>query len=314
MADSKQHGILLEAGTNELEVLVFSLGKISCGVNVAKVREVIGKIQTRTVPRAHPSVIGVTNLRGRVLPIIDLQLYFYPDKDSEAAQRHVIVTEFNDMTIGFMVDEMERIYRLRWEQIRPIPLSMSHQAAVTSICQLDDKIVLMIDFEKIAFDIRGVAMTPQGIDEINDKEVDRSGQRLLIAEDSGIMMDHIHRSLQKAGFGHITKCSNGREAWERIAKSTQEGEPRYDAIISDVEMPQMDGLHLCRRIKEHPELRNTPVVVFSSIVSGDNEKKLEAVGADAGLTKPALPGLIKILDRLIDERKAKLAEQVAQAV
>lgn len=288
--------ILTEAGTNELEVLVFSLGKTFCGVNVAKVREVIGQHKARRVPAAHPAVVGVTNLRGKVITLLDLQLYFYPGQPSTHPQRHVIVTEFNERVMGFVVDGVERIYRLGWESVKPVPFNLKgiDAASVTSICEIDGKLVLMIDFEKIAFTIEGVQMAeaaPGGMAEA------RTG-RILLAEDSAMMRAFIERSLRNAGYTNLTIVEDGAAAWEQL-EAVLNGAAPFDAIVSDLEMPRMDGLHLCRRVKQTPQLRDVPFIVFSSIAGRSHDVKLNAVGADAALTKPRLPELVEIVDRLI---------------
>ncbi len=294
------HGILLEAGTNELEVLVFSVRDLHCGVNVAKVREVIASFHTVHVPQAHPAVVGVCNLRGEVIPLIDLHLYFFPGVQSDAPQRSVIVTEFNNMRLGFIVDGVDRIYRLRWEAILPLPEHLaSCDTAMTSVCKLDeDNIAMMIDFEKIAFDIQGIAVAAEHVAGAG-AGVNRDQRRVLLAEDSPTMRSFMYNTLVEAGFGEVVATDDGAQAWARLQDVIAGKAPPFDVIVSDVEMPQMDGLHLCRRIKESPALRDVPVVVFSSLVSDDNLKKMASVAADASLTKPQLAQLVGVVDRLL---------------
>jgi two-component system chemotaxis response regulator CheV len=296
----KTKGILLESGTNELEALVFTLGKLRCGVNVAKVREVIGLPQRTHVPMAHPAVIGVANLRGRVIPLVDLQLYFTPGQDSACDDRHVVITEFNNVLLGFVVDGVEQIYRLGWDQVEPAPHSSDYDnAAVTSICHVGDQLVLMVDFEKIAFDIQGTQMAADQIGEAAEG-FDRQACRILLAEDSQTMRNFMVETLKGAGYGQVKSVGDGADAWAELESSLQKpSNERYDLMISDIEMPRMDGLHLCRRVREHAELRDMPVVIFSSLVSEDNEKKTSAVGADATLTKPQLGRLVEFVDRLL---------------
>ncbi len=296
---AKGKGILLEAGTNELEILVFTLGTQRCGVNVAKVREVIGMVKPIRMPQAHPAVLGCANLRGKVIPLVDLQLYFHPDQPSTCEQRHIIITEFNDMVVGFVVDGVEQIYRQGWETIEPLPSNhTNHCTAINSICHIDDDLVLMIDFEKIALEIAGVSVEAQDVGQ-EAIGCDRSTKHLLLAEDSATMRGFIYETLVKSGYTNAVAVSDGAQAWQRLLESLEEGNPRFDLLISDIEMPQMDGLHLTKRLREHPELKQTPVVIFSSLVSHDNLKKMEAVGADATLTKPQLVDLVQTVDRLL---------------
>lgn len=294
--ENKDHGILLEAGTNELEVLVFTLGKLRCGVNVAKVREVIGQSRSTFVPRAHPAVVGVANLRGQVIPLVDLQLYFNPGHHSDATHRHVIITEFNDLTMGFIVDGVEQIYRVGWKQVEPAPMNSGQEnAAVTSICNIDDRLVLMIDFEKIAFDIQDVHMRDEHVEHAAD--FNRGDYRILLAEDSTTMRRFMQQTLTNAGYSRLVTVGDGQEAWEALQAAVES----FDLVISDIEMPRMDGLYLCRQIKSNPRWSNLPVVIFSSLVSGDNQKKMNQVGADATLTKPQLVKLVEMVDELLQK-------------
>lgn len=299
------NGILLEAGTNEVEILVFTLGKLRCGVNVAKVREVVGQVEPVKVPQTHPAVVGCANLRGCVIPLIDLQLYFHPDQHSECEMRHIIITEFNNNVLGFVVDGVEQIFRLGWDAIEPMPAGQgTESAAVTSVCHIDNNLVLMIDFEKIALDVQGIDLEVRNVSgEVEG--LDRSAMRVLLAEDSGTMRKFISETLIRAGYTRLVSCSDGAEAWKQIENTLSSPDaPPFDLLVSDIEMPQMDGLHLCKRIKDHPQLRDMPVVIFSSLVSDDNLKKTEVVGANATLTKPQLAELVKIVDGLLTRVEA----------
>jgi two-component system chemotaxis response regulator CheV len=302
MSDNKA-GILLEAGTNELEVLVFTLGKLRCGVNVAKVREVIGSVQIVRMPQCHPAVVGVANLRGQVISVVDLQLYFEPGCPSEAETRHLIITEFNNILMGFLVDGVEQIYRLGWDQVDPAPGSGGQEhAAVTSICHVDESLVLMIDFEKIAFDIAGISLAAQQVTSTAEG-FRREEQRVLLAEDSPTMRQFIVQTLHDAGYRNLVVTGDGQEAWEQLTAAGAS----FDVLVSDIEMPRMDGLHLCKRVRQDPSLCDMVLVIFSSLVSSDNLKKMDAVGADETLTKPQLAQLVEILDRLIERRIAQPA-------
>jgi two-component system chemotaxis response regulator CheV len=304
--------ILLEAGTNELEVLVFRVGKLNCGVNVAKVREVIGDYKLTHVPNSHPAVVGVCKLRGSVLPLVDLEGYFNGGQRSDlSGKRNVIITEFNDMTMGFIVDGVERIYRLPWEQILPLPAHLaSVDTAITSVCKVaENNIAMMVDFEKIAFDIQGIDVAAQRIERPRNG-VKREAVRILLAEDSQMMRSFMVETLQQAGYEQVTAVENGALAWEQLEATAAGTTEPFHVLVSDLEMPQMDGLTLCRKTKEHRDLGQTPVVVFSSLVSSDNVNKLEQVGADAALTKPQLNQLVAIVDRLV----AKAAEEIPEAL
>lgn len=302
--DDRQQ-ILLESGTNELEVLVFSLGKTRYGVNVAKVREVIGQVNLVHVPMTHPAVVGVFKLRDNVIPLVDLQLYFDSNRPSQAPQRSVILMEFNDFQIGFLVDGVERIYRMSWKEVKPMPMGQGDKdSVITSVCEVDKHLALMVDFEKITFDINGDqnifnrgGMVPE-----NGAKT-RKDHRILLAEDSPTIRNAIRSNLIESGYSQVTACSDGGEAWHQIEQTASDPSlPRYSIVVTDIEMPQMDGLHLCKRVKENPQLKGTPVIVFSSLVSDTNLKKCEAVGANAAITKPQMVRLVEILDDMLKTR------------
>lgn len=303
MAQSEdRQGILLESGTNELEILVFSCGPTRYGVNVAKVREVIGQVKLVDLPLTHPAVVGVFKLRESVISLVDLQLYFEPGTQSEATQRSVILMEFNDLLTGFLVDRVERIYRMSWNDVKPMPTNQNNpNSVITSVCEVDNGLVLMIDFEKIAFDISGnqsVFATIDGPDGLDPAE--RGAQHVLLAEDSPTIRNAIRSNLIQSGYTQVTDTSDGAEAWSTLEASLGDGGGKpFTLIVTDIEMPQMDGLHLCKRIREHPQLKALPVVVFSSLVSDANLKKCEAVGANAAITKPQMGRLVEILDQLL---------------
>jgi len=314
MATSTPGDILLDAGTNELEILVFRLDRGFFGVNVAKVREVILGRKPTESPGRNANVFGMINLRGVLVPLVDLRatLGLPPTSADELTQRRVIVTEFNGLTTGFVVDTVDRIHRVSWSQIKNVPdvneLSSIPSIAVSSctgVIELDDELVLMVDFESIAdgiTDIEGLHI--QSVD--NPDGIDRAKHSVVIAEDSPFMRHTMERVLRDSGYENLTVVSDGIAAWNAVEASI-DADP-ISVIITDIEMPQMDGLHLTKRIREHAELVDLPVVLFSSLVSDDNRKKGEQVGATMQIGKPDLTRLVHIIDLLaagrIEDAKA----------
>ena len=300
MGSAEKQKILLESGTNELEVLVFTLAGQRYGVNVAKVREVVEPIEVTRLPQSHPSVTGVFQLRNTISPLVDLQHCLKLGGLSAHNDGKIVIMEFNDARIGFLVEDVEQIYRVSWKNVAPVPdVEGVHDAPVTAIAHIADDMVLMLDFEKIVFDIGGVDLFAQSAQRVK-KKVDRGEQRILIAEDSHVIRGMIKNNLVQAGYQNLTTSSDGQDAWERLESGVSiDGTLPFDLLITDIEMPRMDGLHLTRRIKEHAQLKVLPVVVFSSLVSSDNVKKCEAVGADAQITNPQLAELVDLLDRLL---------------
>lgn len=291
--------ILTEAGTNEVEVLVFHLNDGYYGVNVAKVREIIKPVTLTSLPYSHPSVKGVFCLRGHVHPLVDLRRYFsMPDAEKEEESR-IIVMEFNNDQMGFLVDEIDRIHRVSWKDMSEVPWSESDgDTAITSVLKIDDKMILMLDFERIVFQISGVTELSRANEQTGP--VDRASIRVLLADDSATMRRMLRNSMKDAGFNDITLVKDGEQAW-KTAQEMLEAASLPDIIVTDIEMPRMDGLRLTKLLKEHPRLNNIPIIVFSSLVSDDNLKKCKAVGADRQLTKPELPMLVHIIDEMLEQ-------------
>ena len=292
--------ILLDAGTNELEVLVFGLGKGSYGINVAKVREVIQPLPLSVCPNQPESVLGMFNLRGHVLPLVDLPGYLnIATLQGEDKSSRIIVTEFNGMQAGFQVERVEQIYRISWSQMRPPADAQidSKNSAVTGIIEMDERMILMLDFESIVDHIR--MLDKMHIKEVdNEQQVDRSSRRVFFAEDSSFIRNVIQSLLVNSGYTQVKGFNNGAEAWNAIQQAKSEGQ-LPDAIVTDIEMPQLDGLTLTKQIKADPELQKIPVIVFSSLITEDTKHKGDRVGANAQITKPQFPDVVKLLDRLI---------------
>lgn len=289
--------ILTEAGTNEVEVLIFQLNGGRYGVNVAKVREIIAGVVLTKLPESHPSMRGVFKLREQVVPLVDLRRFFgLPAAESEEHSR-VIVMEFNEERLGFLVDHVERIHRLSWKVMSEVPWTGSDvDHAITSIVHVNEQMVLMLDFERIAFRIAGIHDLQAALP--STRGFDRAGITILLADDSQTMRRMLTKSLEDAKFGRILVMNDGEAALNKLTEMADAGDSP-DVVVTDIEMPKMDGLHLTKRIKEDPRLKHLPVIVFSSLVSDDNLKKCKAVGATRQLTKPQLPCLVETIDEVL---------------
>jgi two-component system chemotaxis response regulator CheV len=291
--------ILTESGTNEVEVLVFHLNEGAYGVNVAKVREILPTGRLTRLPRSHRAVRGVFRLRENVLPLVDLRAYFnMPSLPDESSMR-IIVTEFNGQRMGFLVDHVERIYRMSWKDMSEAPwTNPAGEQPITSIAHVADAMVLMLDFERIAFQIAGIDKFEAAAD--GAAKIDRARVTVLLADDSSMMRRMLERSLRDAHFGNVIVVDDGQQALEKLIELA-DGASLPDMVVTDIEMPRMDGLCLTKCIRENPRLAQLPVIVFSSLVSDDNLKKGEAVGANRQLTKPQLPRLVETIDEVLSE-------------
>jgi two-component system chemotaxis response regulator CheV len=293
--------ILLESGTNEVEILVFHVGSLRLGVNVAKVREVLEQKTVVQVPEAHPSLLGCVRVRNNVAPCVSLRRHL-----GESLVEHVggkmILMEFNSSQTAFMVDDIERIHRVSWNQIAPVPELLANSSTpVTGVATLEGRLVTILDFESILADISGQHWE-QGVEASSDSG-QRKDKHLVLVDDSANIRKAIAATLRNNGYARVTTFENGHQAWQWFEQQLSTGaspDTIADLLISDVEMPMMDGLHLTRRVKEHPLLKSLRVILFSSIMTPDNHKKGLAVGADAQLTKPEFGQLVRLADQLLE--------------
>lgn len=316
-----QSNILLEAGTNELEIVEFYLEEKAgtdsppyrgyYGVNVAKVLEIIRMPKVTALPEVqNPCILGAFNLRSSIIPLVDLALWLGKTSHEPEEQPKTIVTEFNGVTTAFMVSGVNRIHRISWEEVES---PNKYVAAVSNntvigVVKLEGRIVFLLDLEKIVANLNpklGLRLDDLG------EDYDRSERRrALVADDSALIREMLRDLLEKANFD-VEVVDNGREAWERLqdikGKSTAENRPITDFVqvmVSDIEMPMMDGHNLTKRIKEDPALKDLPVILFSSLITDKLRHKGLAVGADDQVSKPEVTDLARRALALIKERAA----------
>ncbi|PRO64440.1 chemotaxis protein CheV [Alkalicoccus urumqiensis] len=286
-------GILLESGTNELEIILFSVGSGLYGINVMKVREIIQPSEVTAVPHAHQNIDGMIRLREEIIPVINLSKVIGTPV-SENTNEKMIVAELNQRKMAFRVDSVSRIHRISWEQIeKPQETGSGMQNITTGIVKMEHAMVLLLDYEKIVYD----AMPEADFFKSNAKageKPERSEKKLLIAEDSPTLRSLLENTLRDAGYTDLLLTEDGREAFDVLENSSH-----VDLVITDIEMPGMDGHHLTKKIKEHSEYRALPVCIFSSLITGDLRHKGDRVGADAQISKPEINTLVSELDRLL---------------
>ncbi|EAG0851082.1 chemotaxis protein CheV [Listeria monocytogenes] len=300
---TEEKGILLQSGTNELEIVTFTVGENLFCINVLKVKEIIHPLEVTPVPDSNPAIEGVSQVRGEIMPVVNLaRVMKLPEIEPENTK--FIITELNQMKIVFRVDEVHRIQRISWEQIEePEKLSIGLEELAVGIVKLDGNLVLLLDYEKIIYEISGNAdFAVTGEDRIARK-VNREEKTIFIAEDSQMLRQLLEDTLHEAGYTNLQFFANGREAQEHIFKLLKEQKEQtfenVNLLITDIEMPQMDGHHLTKVIKEDEIGRELPVVIFSSLITENLEHKGAGVGADAQVSKPNIHQLINILDELV---------------
>jgi two-component system chemotaxis response regulator CheV len=317
---SKNNNILLEVGTNELEVITFYLEwidpdtkllhKNTYGINAAKVRELVAYPGNITeLASSVPCVKGVFLLRNNTIPLIDLCNWFsYQTEEKKEGDRKwvVIVADLNGKAFGFITHGVDKVYRISWSQIIPPPELVASGQSITGICQVDNLIIQMIDFERIVGTVDPSMVVKSSRNEKEAHEIEQKYEKaVLVVDDSRVVLMQLTKTLQNAGFKVIPK-PDGQAAFEFLEELRKKGEAdkKILAILSDIEMPRMDGHHFCKRVKQQSTYKKIPIILFSSMITDDLRRKGEAVGADAQVTKPELDKLIDTMRHCIE----KLAE------
>ena len=309
--------ILLESGTNELEVVEFYLDEPGYrghyGINVAKVVEIIRPQPVTAMPQMpHPCVMGAFPYRdGRVVPLVDLAKYLGTESPAEQ-DRKVVITEFNKVITAFQVSGVNRIYRLSWTDVEApgMFLQASSKNSITGVVRLDGRVVFLLDMESIVDDLHpglAVAMQVEG----RADEVDTRPLRLLHADDSGSIRRLMAKLLTVNNRFELVQATDGQQAWDILTafKTRAENEQRpitdfVEGAILDIEMPRMDGLTLCKQIKQDNVLRVLPVAIFSSLITDTLRHKGQSVGADTQFAKPDLQSVSDKMFDLIEQKNA----------
>lgn len=298
-----KNNILLESGTNELELLEFKINNVYFGINVMKVREVINFTEATRVPESHPCIEGVIKLRGEVITLIDLIKYLNYPSSEDTKEDKIIITEFNQSKTAFHVNEVTRIHRISWEQIHKAPdMVQGENTCIIGMVKMDNRIIQMLDFEKIMVDI-DPSSVKEGIKTDNNRAEKQSDKNIMIVEDSPTLRQILTDYLPKIGYPNLHLFENGALAWDYLENLVNEKQDQFindiNLVITDIEMPRMDGHHLTRKIKEHDLLKQLPVIIFSSLITEDLIHKGKSVGVDAQISKPNFRDLSKIIEQLI---------------
>ncbi|MFH1842196.1 MAG: chemotaxis protein CheV [bacterium] len=312
-----QEGILLESGTNEVEILEFLLRGQSFGVNVAKIQAIVqyDESQVTKIPQSHHALIGMLDFRSVIIPLIDLTEEFEIQgcennriDENMQERRVVLVLEFNNEVSAVLADGVNRIHRISWEGIKPLsPVLSRHSSAFTGSTTIDNREILLFDLEKVLADILPHnKLTPNMADVTEDSlDISRASKRVLLAEDSNFIRESLTQYLQAHGYTGVMAYRDGKAALNAIKKIKQEAEAegesiaqRLDIVVTDIEMPKMDGLTLCKNIKEILGGKHLPVVMFSSLINEQMAAKCPSVGADIWISKPQFAQLVKIIDDL----------------
>lgn len=297
-----EKGILLESGTNELEIVEFEVENNKFGINVIKVKEIIQPIPVTFIPHVHPHVEGIIQLRGEVLPVVDMLKVLGIPTENRSPQQKYIVAEFNKQRVVFHVDNVTQIHRISWDQIeKPSDMYQGGTSQVIGVIKSQHEMILLLDFERIMVDINPESsISVDAVKKLGKRE--RTEKKVIIAEDSPLLRKLLFDTMNEAGYVNTEFFENGRDAYEyleALAKADKQIEKHVQLVITDIEMPQMDGHHLTKKIKSHSDLKKLPVIIFSSLITDDLRHKGEQVGAEEQISKPEIAELILRMDKLI---------------
>lgn len=303
MKRENQTEILLESGTNELEIMEFTIAGEIFGINVAKVREIMKYSPVKPMQNAHPVIEGIFKPREEVITVIDLPQYLHLEPSPDHARDIFIIANFNELHFAFHVHSVVGIDRISWKKIqKPDKIIYGGDEGVaTGIAEFEDRLITILDFEKIVAEIcPETSIQMSDIDALGPRG-ERKDKTILIAEDSMLLSKMIVECLHRAGYVNTVKTDNGQEAWDYLTEAKSSGDPILDhvsLIVTDIEMPQMDGHRLTKLVKDDSILKTIPIVIFSSLINEEMRIKGRQLGADEQISKPEIANLVSLIDRL----------------
>lgn len=302
--------ILLSSGTNEVEFMEFYLAGVSYGINVSKVIRVVSMSETpiNSVPEVAPAILGVIYDQGKPLKLIDLKMALGLEaKTDEPVRRLIVIARFNKETVGFVIDGIQKIHRTSWDQFQPMTSAVQGGGYTTGTIQYEDRIILILDVERLMLDYSSHKPDAHDLPPSPVEIKDRRGQlNIVYAEDSKMIRKITSDIMIASGYSKLKIFENGQDALDYVSATrdlaTKEGKTLKDyinLIVTDIEMPKLDGLTLCKRVKSDTPAEHIPaVVVYSSLINDEMSRKCKSVGADAQLSKPHGSEIVDIIDKL----------------
>ena len=304
LLEEDKRGILLESGTNEIEVMEFTINESLYGINVAKVKEILVSQPVKHMPHAHPAVEGIFKPRDKVITVVDLPNYLLGVSGEKREKDLFIVTNFNKINIAFRVHTVVGISRISWTSIQKPDKTVTggDEGIATGIAQCGEDLVTILDFEKIVAEIAPeTTIQMSEIEQLGERQ--RSEAVILVAEDSVLLSRMIEEALHKSGYANTRMFPDGSKLWEYL--SGLRGDPKLDSkvslIITDIEMPQMDGHRLTKLIKDDRDFKHLPLIILSSLITEEMRRKGKELGADEQMSKPEIGHLVQVIDHLLEE-------------
>jgi two-component system chemotaxis response regulator CheV len=299
--------ILLDSGTNELEVMEFTIAGDTFGINVAKITEIMQCKPVKPMPNSHPNVEGVFMPRDQVITVIDLPGYMGLPVSADQERDMFMITGFNNIHVAFHVHTVEGIHRIKWSDIEKPDSTIygGTEGMATGIAKVGRKLITIVDFESIVFTISpelGIQISE--ITELGPRQ--RSTKPIITADDSVLLRKLVNEALTTAGYMNIKSFRDGQETWEYLENMRDKAlaedvsiTSKVAAVITDIEMPMMDGHRLTKLIKNDKILGKIPVIIFSSLIDEAMRIKGDELGADGQLSKPEIGNLVATLDSCI---------------
>lgn len=274
------------AGHNRFELLLFKLvSRQRFGINVFKVQEVIQCPPLTQIPNSHSVICGVAHLRGKTIPVLDLSMAIGMRPLQRDAGCYVIVTEYNRSIQGFLVGSVDRIINIGWEQVKAPPTGAGKESYLTAVTEIDGELIEVIDVEKVMKEVIGGREEASA--ETIDAEISGQNDHILVVDDSSVARNQVKRVCQQIGI-ECTLLKDGQEAWEHLSELVADGikiQDKYSMIISDVEMPRMDGYTLATKIKADPNMKQIYLILHTSLSGVFNTSMVQKVGANEFLAK-----------------------------
>ncbi len=306
--------ILLESGTNEMQIMEFSIDGVLYGINVAKVQQIMISEPVKFMPHTHEAVEGIFKPREEVITVINLPKYLGVDDCEPKPADLFILTGFNKMTVAFRIHTVEGISTVSWKDIKKPDNTINggNDGVATGIAQCGKDLVTILDFERIVAEIS--PSTP-----LKGSEIEQMGERqrneapILVAEDSILLSHMIQECLNKAGYTNLHMFPNGYDLWNYLSQAKKDGDLDGQAalIVTDIEMPQMDGHRLTKLVKNDPEMKHIPLIIFSSLINEEMRIKGKELGADEQMSKPEIGKLVHVMDILLEKKREAQAARPA---